>query len=76
MSGEALLVVVEVRVVEAEGDRECMEELEPRRTGLKAVFRRRREPVVLSRRGVKDWKRFMRVEGILDDFIFLDVGVG
>lgn len=30
------------------------------RTGLKAVLRRRREPVVL-RRGVKDWKRLVRL---------------
>jgi hypothetical protein len=36
------------------------------REGLKAVFRRRREPVVLFRRGVKDWKRLVRLgEGIL-----------
>jgi hypothetical protein len=35
------------------------------REGLKAVLRRRREPVVLFRSGVKDWKRFVRLgEGI------------
>jgi len=35
------------------------------RVGLKAVLRRRRDPDVL-RRGVKDWKRLVRLgEGIL-----------
>jgi len=35
------------------------------RVGLKAVLRRRRDPVVL-RRGVKDWKRLVRLgEGIV-----------
>ena len=35
------------------------------RFGLKAVLRRRRDPDVL-RRGVKDWKRLVRLgEGIL-----------
>lgn len=45
-----------------EGEAERME----RRVGLNAVRRRRREPEVL-RRGVKDWKRFVRLgeEGML-----------
>ena len=46
--------------VEEEGEVERMERL-----GLKAVRRRRRE-VLEERRGVKDWKRFVRLgEGIL-----------
>jgi len=52
--------VVDVVMME-EGDAERIE----LRVGLKAVLRRRREPDVL-RRGVKDWKRLVRVdEGIL-----------
>jgi hypothetical protein len=46
-----------------EGDAERSE----LRVGLKAVLRRRREPDVL-RRGVKDWKRLVRLgEGIFGD---------
>jgi hypothetical protein len=49
-------------VVIEDGDAERREFL----LGEKAVLRRRREPVVL-RRGVKDWKRFVRLgEAILD----------
>ena len=54
--------MVEVVVME-EGDAERWV-----RVGPKAVRRRRREPVVVVvvRRGVKDWKRLVRVgEGIL-----------
>lgn len=52
--------VVDVVIME-EGEAERIE----LRVGLKAVLRRRREPDVL-RRGVKDWKRLVRVdEGIL-----------
>jgi len=52
--------VVDVVMME-EGDAERIE----LRVGLKAVLRRRSEPDVL-RRGVKDWKRLVRVdEGIL-----------
>jgi hypothetical protein len=44
---------------------DVMDEEEEWRVGLNAVLRRRREPVV-ERRGVKDWKRFVRLgEGIL-----------
>jgi hypothetical protein len=42
------------------GDEE-MEEDEEEREGEKAVRRRRREVPVDVRRGVKDWKRFVRV---------------
>jgi hypothetical protein len=53
---------VVVEVVMLDGDAERMEFL----VGEKAVLRRRREPVV-ERRGVKDWKRFVRPgDGILD----------
>lgn len=46
--------------MEEEGETERAE-----RTGEKAVLRRRREPVV-ERRGVKDWKRLVRLgEGML-----------
>lgn len=45
------------------------------RVGLKAVLRRRRDPVVL-RRGVKDWKRLVRLgEGIFSGW-FERVGSG
>jgi hypothetical protein len=55
VSGE---VVLEVRMDEGEAERSEL------RVGLKAVLRRRREPDVL-RRGVKDWKRLVRLgEGI------------
>jgi hypothetical protein len=40
---------------------EMEEEEEMERLGLKAVRRRRREVPVEERRGVKDWKRFVRV---------------
>jgi hypothetical protein len=51
-------VVLEVRMDEGEAERSEL------RVGLKAVLRRRREPDVL-RRGVKDWKRLVRLgEGI------------
>lgn len=52
-------VIVEVVRMEEEGEEERREE----RCGLRATRRRRREPVVL-RRGVKDWKRFVREEGM------------
>jgi hypothetical protein len=56
VSGDVVL-----EVVMEDGDAERREFL----VGEKAVLRRRREPVVL-RRGVKDWKRFVRLgEGIL-----------
>jgi hypothetical protein len=52
---------VVVEVVMDDGDAERMEF----RVGEKAVLRRWREPVV-ERRGVKDWKRFVRLgDGIL-----------
>lgn len=59
VSGEVM--EEEVRMEEGEAER-----METPRVGLKAVLRRRREPVVL-RRGVKDWKRLVRdgEEGIL-----------
>jgi len=52
-------VVLEVKMEEGDAERREL------RVGLKAVLRRRREPDVL-RRGVKDWKRLVRLgEGIL-----------
>lgn len=47
------------------------ERMEAPRVGLKAVLRRRREPVVL-RRGVKDWKRLVRdgEEGMLGGLVW------
>jgi hypothetical protein len=52
-------VVLVVKMDEGEAERREL------RVGLKAVLRRRREPDVL-RRGVKDWKRLVRLgEGIL-----------
>lgn len=46
------------------------------RVGLKAVLRRRREPEVL-RRGVKDWKRLVRLgeEGMVAVLIWCGCGV-
>lgn len=63
--------VVEVVMME-EGEAERREGL----VGLKAVRRRRREPVV-ERRGVKDWKRFVREgEGILMAGLLIEFGGG
>jgi hypothetical protein len=46
------------------------------RLGLKAVRRRRREPLVL-RRGVKDWKRLVRLEeGIVVVVLVVEVRIG
>ena len=57
-------LVVEVLMLEL-GEVERWE-----RTGEKAVFRRRRDPVV-ERRGVKDWKRLVR----LGDSILVSLGL-
>jgi hypothetical protein len=60
--------------------REMDEELETERCeeeGEKAVRRRRREVPVVLRRGVKDWKRFVRVDCILAVFVlFVGGGIG
>lgn len=55
--------MVDVLVMEEEEGEAERKEV---RVGLKAVRRRRREEVLL-RRGVKDWKRFVRLgeEGIV-----------
>lgn len=62
-------VVLEVKTEEGDAERREL------RVGLKAVLRRRREPDVL-RRGVKDWKRLVRLgEGILGGGGYVEVEV-